>query len=80
MCPRAGQLLLLPNYRLCNPVTHQGSGSCGNRRGFWGDGGSAKGKPQRSRLSSQTQETRGSLMCGDCHEKAQDTEFIKVHA
>lgn len=36
MCPHPGQLLLLTNYRLCNPVTHQGFGSCGNRQGFQG--------------------------------------------
>lgn len=36
MCPHPGQLLLLTNYRLCNPVTHQAFGSCGNRQGFQG--------------------------------------------
>lgn len=49
-CPHPGQLLLLTNYRLGNPVTHRGPGSSG----VPGDGGRAKGKPQpwggRSRI------------------------------
>lgn len=36
MWPHPGQLLLLTNYRLCNPVTHQGFGSSRNRQGFQG--------------------------------------------
>lgn len=36
MCPHPGQLLLLTNYRLGNPVTHWGLGSFGYRWGFQG--------------------------------------------
>lgn len=51
-CPHPGQLLLLTNYRLGNPVTHRGFGSSGNRQGFQGTAAWAKGKPQLSGLSS----------------------------
>ena len=51
MRPPPGQLLLLTNYRLSNPVIHRGFCSSRNRQ-FPGDGSLAKGKPQLCGSSS----------------------------